>query len=156
MGDKSLCLLCSHSALQCCCGNMVSQTRAKKLLIRHKFGCWTGFWLTLVSWWQHYEAFTGWSLDVVLDALGVSLSVVFLPEGPSRLQDTDRQRERLSDSAHHPCISASCKTAQFSPDTNANIYVHLSRLIPSVSSETARSVHSALHTQLSYMDVWAQ
>lgn len=49
-----------------------------------------------------------------------------------------------------PCLSASCKTAQFSPDTNANIYVHLSTLIPSVSSETARSLHSA-HTYTAFL-----
>ncbi len=91
----------------------------------------------------------GLILDVVLDALGVSLSVVFLPEGPSRLQDTDRENG-FQIQLTHPCISASCKTAQFSPDTNANIYVHLSTLIPSVSSETARSVHSA-HTYTAFL-----
>ncbi len=64
---------------------------------------------SLVSWWQHYEAFTDWSLDVVLHALGVSLSVVFLTEGPSRLQDTDRERTAFRFSSHPPAYQPPVK-----------------------------------------------
>lgn len=64
---------------------------------------------SLVSWWQHYEPFTGWSSDIVLDAVGVSLSVVFLPEGPSRLRDTDRERTAFGFSSHPPAYQPPVK-----------------------------------------------
>lgn len=99
---------------------------------------------SLVSWWQHYEAFMGWSFDIVLDVVGVPLS-----RGSVKPAGHWQRENGFQIQITHPCISASCKTAQFSPDTSANIYVHLSTLIPSVSSKTSRSLRT--YTQLSFL-----
>lgn len=116
---------------------------------RDKFGCWTGFW-PLANWWQHYEPFTGWSLDVVLDALGVSLSVVFLPEGPSRLRDTDRERTTIRFSSRPPAYQPPVKQPNLAltpAQTSTRICQHW--FLQSAHKQLTVCTHT--HTQLTNM-----
>lgn len=113
-----------------------------------ELGCWTGFWCSL--WWSLHGLIFRRCVRC-----GGSSSQRCLPGRGSVKPAGHWQRENgFRIQITHPCISASCKTAQFSPDTSANIYVHLSTLIPSVRSKTARSLRTYTHTHTTFFLTW--